>query len=128
MCYDTFDSPVPKDAPAFFRGHPLNSTSILISWKSLPPSQYKEQLIGYRIRYKRLGSKLYTVANITNNVTEAVITKLLPRTKYEFKVNGFNEIGPGPTSKIIVVGTLSFGKLIITFFKSTIVGLLRIRV
>ena len=106
-----FILPVPEEAPTFLTGHPLNSTAIHISWESLPPSRYKEQLLGYRVKYRRLGSQLYKEENIASNFTEAVVIKLDTQTRYEIEVNGFNEIGHGPISKILVVKTLSFGKL-----------------
>ena len=92
------------------KGRPFNSTAIYISWKNLPPSRYKEQLLGYRVQYRSLGSKLYKEVAVTNNFTEAFITKLRPESRYEIKVNGFNEIGHGPASAVLVVKTLSFGK------------------
>ena len=106
----TFVSPVPEESPAFLRGYPLNSTAIHISWNGLPPSRHKEQLLGYRVRYRRLGSLLYEEANTSGNVTEIVVLNLVTQTKYEIKINGFNEIGHGPTSKILVIKTLSSGK------------------
>ena len=97
-------------APAFLRGYPLNSTAIRISWKSLPPSRYKEQLLGYRVKYRRFESEMYQEINVTRNSTEAVL-KGVPQTKYNIEVNGFNEIGHGPSSKVLVIKTLSPGEL-----------------
>ena len=62
--------PVPEEAPTFLRGHPLNSTAILISWKGIPPSRHEEKLLGYRIRYRSKGSELYYEANTTSNLTQ----------------------------------------------------------
>ena len=107
---DTLVSPVPEEAPTFLRGYPLNSTAIHISWNGLPPSRHKEQLLGYRVRYRRLGSPLYEEANTASNMTEIVVLNLVAQTKYEIEINGFNEIGHGPTSKIVVIKTLSYGK------------------
>ena len=56
---------------------------------------------------------MYNEVNVTSNFTEAVF-KGVPHTIYEIEVNGFNEIGHGPTSKVLVVKTLSFGKLEVT--------------
>ena len=77
----------------------------------MAPSSHKEQLLGYRIKYRRLGSQVYNEMNVTSNVTEAVVRRLDYQTKYEFKVNGFNEIGHGPPGKVMVVKTLQLGKL-----------------
>ena len=106
-----FISTVPEEAPSFLKGHPLNSTAIHVSWKSLPPSRHKEQLLGYRVKYKRIGSQLYKEQNVTNNFTETVLTRLAKQTEYEIKVNGFNEIGDGPSTKILVVETVTSGML-----------------
>lgn len=116
---NTFVSSVPEESPTFVRGYPFNSTAIHISWNGLPPSRHKEQLLGYRVRYRRLGSLLFEeAANTTSNMTEIVVFNLVSQTKYEIEINGFNEIGHGPTSKILVIKTLSYGesKMIAVFF------------
>ena len=107
---DTFVSPVPEESPTFLRGYPLNSTAIHISWNDLPPSRHKEQLLGYRVRYRRVGSQLYEEENTASNMTEIVVLNLTAQTKYEIEINGFNEIGHGPISKILVIKTLSYGE------------------
>ncbi|KAL9962079.1 hypothetical protein ACROYT_G031149 [Oculina patagonica] len=104
---------VPKKAPTMLRGYPLNSTAIHISWNSLPPSRYKEQLLGYRVRYRSVGSQKFTEATITSNLTEIVVIGLAAQTRYEIEVNGFNENGYGPISETFVIKTLSFGEVII---------------
>ncbi len=106
-----FVSPVPEKAPTMLRGYPLNSTAIHISWNSLPPSHYKEQLLGYRVRYRRVDSQRFTEANTTSNLTDIVVIRLAAQTRYEIEVNGFNENGHGPISKTFVIKTLPFGKL-----------------
>ena len=109
MFFLIFLLPVPEEAPAFLKGHPLNSTAILISWKNIPPSRYEEKLLGYRIQYRSKGSELYDEANTTSNLTQDVLTKLRPNTAYEIMVNGFNEIGHGPSSTVLDLKTLSSG-------------------
>ena len=76
----------------------------------MPPSRHKEKLLGYRVGYRRLGSLLHEEANTASNMTEIVILNLVAQTKYEIEINGFNEIGHGPTSKILVIKTLSYGE------------------
>ena len=107
---DNFVSPVPEESPTSLRGYPLNSTAIHISWNGLPPSRHKEKLLGYRVRYRRLGSMLYEEANTASNKTEIVVLNVVAQTKYEIEINGFNEIGHGPTSKILVIRTLLYGE------------------
>nr|XP_058964172.1 uncharacterized protein LOC131790911 isoform X2 [Pocillopora verrucosa] len=106
-------SRVPEEAPTFLKGHPLNSTAILISWKNIPPFRHEEKLLGYRIQYRSKGSELYDEANTTSNLTQDVLTKLRPNTAYEIMVNGFNEIGHGRSSKVLVLKTLSSGEEIL---------------
>jgi len=74
---------------------------------------YKEQVLGYRIRYRSLGSRLNNELNVTSTIKEAVIRRLDPRTSYQIEVNAFNEIGHGPSSKILVITTLQFGVVIV---------------
>ena len=107
----TYISLVPGEAPSSLKGYPVNSTAIHISWKSLPPSRHKEQLLGYRIKYRRLSSKTYKEINVTSNITETVLTRLVLQTEYGIQVSGFNEIGHGPASKVLVVKTVSVGTL-----------------
>lgn len=102
---------VPEEAPSSLKGYPLNSSAIRISWKSLSPSRHKEQLLGYRVKYRRLSSQTYEEVNITSNFTKTVLTRLVSQTEYEIEVNGFNEIGHGPASKVLVVKTVSLGML-----------------
>ena len=109
--------PVPEEAPTFLRGHPLNSTAILISWKGIHPSRHEEKLLGYRIRYRSKGSELYYEANSTSNLTQDVIKKLRPNTAYEIMVNGFNEIGHVRSSTVLDLKTLSSGMLGIYYFQ-----------
>ncbi|KAM7429289.1 hypothetical protein ABFA07_019837 [Porites harrisoni] len=102
---------VPKN-PGSLQGYPFNSTTIYIFWKSIPPSLHKEQLLGYRIEYRRLGSQLYSDLNVTSNITESVISRLDFQTSYEVKVNGFNENGHGEPGNILVVKTLQEGEIL----------------
>ena len=109
----TLFSPVPDAAPTFLKGHPINSSTIHISWERITPSPFKEQLLGYRIKYRRRESMSYSEVNVTSNITEAVLSRLDPMTKYEITVNGFNEVGHGPSGKVLVVRTVESGKLVI---------------
>lgn len=102
--------PVPKNAPGLVKGYPLNSSAAYIWWERIPPTKYKEKLLGYRIRYNRIGSQSNKEMKVTSNVTEAVINGLPSATRYQIKVNGFNKVGHGPTSKILELNTLSSGK------------------
>ena len=79
----------------------------------MPPSTFKEKLLGYRIRYRRRGSLSYNDANVTSSKTEAVLRRLDPMTKYEITVNGFNEVGHGPSGNVFLVRTLQTGKFLI---------------
>ncbi|XP_022787755.1 angiopoietin-1 receptor-like [Stylophora pistillata] len=103
---------VPEEAPTLLKGRPFNSTAILISWKNIPPSRHKEKLLGYRIQYRSLWSEIYEKINTTSNLAQDVITQLCRNTAYVIMVNGFNEIGHGPTSSVLVLKTLSSGEYI----------------
>ena len=98
---------VPKNAPGLVKGYPLNSSSVYIWWERIPPTKYKEKLLGYRIRYNPLGSQSYKEMNVTSNVTE--VNGLPSTTRYQMTINGFNKFGHGPTSKVLEFKTLSPG-------------------
>ena len=108
----SFVSPVPG-APTWLKGHPINSSSIHISWEGIPSSPFKEKLLGYRIKYRRHENLSFNEVNVTSNASKAVLSRLDPMTKYEITVNGFNEVGHGPSGKVLVVRTLQSGKLAI---------------
>lgn len=108
--WNSIFKPAVPEKPEFLEGYPFNATTIYISWKSIRPSLHKEQLLGYRIQYRRLGSQLYSDLNVTSNFTETVISRLDFQTSYEVKVNGFNENGHGQPGNILVVKTLQEGK------------------
>ena len=101
---------VPENAPVLVKGYPLNSSSLYIWWERIFPTKYKDKLQGYRIRYNPLGSQSYKEMNVTRNVTEAIINRLPSTTRYQIKINGLNKVGHGPTSKVLVLKTLSAGK------------------
>ena len=105
-----FNLTVPEEAPAFLQGYPVNATSIRIFWKALPRSRHKEQLMGYRVKYRRLSTQLYKEVNVTSNFTETFL-QVVPHTRYEIEVNGFNEIGHGPVGEVLRVKSLSIGRL-----------------
>ena len=109
----TLVSPVPDAAPTWLKGHPMNSSSIHISWEGIPPSPFKEKLLGYRIKYRRHENLSFNEVSVTSNVTKALLSRLDPMRKYEITVNGFNEVGHGPSGKFLVVRTLQSGKLAI---------------
>ena len=75
-----------------------------------PPSRHEEQLLGYRVKYRRLDTQLYKQVNVTSNFTEAFL-KVVAQTRYEIEVSGFNEIGHGPASEVLHVKSLSIGTL-----------------
>ena len=109
-----FYSLVPRKIPTLPDGFALNATTIYLSWEAIPTSlpSGKEPLLGYRVRYQRLGSPLYNQVNVSNNVTEISLTNLTPQTEYQIEVNGFNAIGHGEASTAIIIKTFQSGESI----------------
>ena len=105
---------MPRKIPTLPDGFALNATTIYLSWEAIRTSlpSGKEPLLGYRVRYQRLGSPLYDRVNVSSNVTEISLTNLTPQTKYKIEVNGFNAIGHGPGSTAIIIKTLQSGEAI----------------
>ena len=105
---------MPRKIPALPDGFPLNAVTIYLSWEAIPTSlpSGKEPLLGYRVRYQRLGSALYTQVYVSSDVTEISLTNLTPQTKYKIEVNGFNFIGHGEASTAIIIKTFQSGKSI----------------
>ncbi|XP_068704711.1 inactive tyrosine-protein kinase transmembrane receptor ROR1-like [Montipora foliosa] len=102
---------VPRKIPALPDGFPLNAMTIYLSWEAIPTSlpSGKEPLLGYRVRYQRLGSALYSQVYVSSDVTEISLTNLTPQTKYKIEVNGFNFIGHGEASTAIIIKTFQPG-------------------
>ncbi|XP_068735923.1 uncharacterized protein [Montipora capricornis] len=102
---------VPRKIPTLPDGFAFNATTIYLSWEAIPTSfpSGKEPLLGYRVRYQRLGSPLYDQVNVSSNVTEISLTNLTPQTKYKIEVHGFNAIGHGAASTAIIIKTLQSG-------------------
>ncbi|XP_068735922.1 uncharacterized protein [Montipora capricornis] len=106
---------VPRKIPTLPDGFALNATTIYLSWEAIPTSlpSGKEPLLGYRVRYQRLGSPLHNQVNVSNNVTEISLANLTPQTEYQIEVNGFNAIGHGEASTAIIIKTLQSGLVIV---------------
>lgn len=110
-----FHSLVPEEAPTSLKGYSINTTAIYISWKGISPSFHQEPLLGYRIKYRHLGSLPFSEMTVKGNVTEVVIASLSSETTYAITVNGFNVNGHGPSGEILIVKTLAVGKFILQF-------------
>ena len=90
----------------------ISSTSIKVSWTSLPEYARHGDITGYKLFYRQKGS----VGNLVMESVagEATLTKdftsLNKYTKYEFQVLAVGSRGEGPKSSVKVEQTLEDGK------------------
>ncbi|KAL9978989.1 hypothetical protein ACROYT_G016578 [Oculina patagonica] len=81
------------------------STSIFITWTTVPANQRNGDILGYKVDYKRI-TATNTKRIITNaSVHRANLTSLGKHRRYIITVLAFNQHGDGPGSEIMVVRT-----------------------
>ena len=110
----------------------LLPSSLFITIINLQPPRLSERngkIVGYYIRYGRLGTEMLSKMTIRwiaifntlsyfylsfysrdVNSKQAIIGSLTPFTKYEVLVNPFNKVGSGPASSKAIVSTLEGGE------------------
>ncbi|CAH3169062.1 unnamed protein product [Pocillopora meandrina] len=106
--YGVLLSAVPSQAPGNFTVTAILSTSIKVSWASLPEYARHGDITGYKLFYRQKGS-------VDNLVMESVtgaetltkdFTNLNKYTKYEFQMLAVGSRGEGPKSSVKVEQTL----------------------
>ncbi|XP_041051057.1 neurofascin homolog (chicken) a isoform X2 [Carcharodon carcharias] len=103
----------PSAAPTSLSGRIINSTAILLQWRSLPPDTVQGYLTGYRIRYWNEGSLLKT-SRYRSHVKfmespgqrpRAIVSGLQPYHTYKLQVAAVNGRGPGAWSEEFAINT-----------------------
>ncbi|XP_072028791.1 uncharacterized protein [Amphiura filiformis] len=83
-----------------------SATSIYVSWE--PPSSTFGDIQNYQLYYADLGTGQATrEQEIQVTDTSYTVTGLSPYTRYGFRVEAFNENGPGPSSETIEARTFT---------------------
>uniref|UniRef100_A0A4W6FWB0 Sidekick cell adhesion molecule 1 n=1 Tax=Lates calcarifer TaxID=8187 RepID=A0A4W6FWB0_LATCA len=97
--------------------HPSNltllsatQTSLRLSWKPLPESDYNSspETVGYRLRVWRTdgqGEDRTEDVEGAGRTSEATIEGLNPWTQYQVQIQAYNSIGPGPWSNTVAANT-----------------------
>lgn len=67
----------------FFKGYFVNLIVICILWKSLFFFCYKEQFLGYCVKYRCFVFKIYEKINIISNIIEIVLIRFVVQIEYE---------------------------------------------
>uniref|UniRef100_UPI00398EA5A3 neurofascin homolog (chicken) a n=1 Tax=Pristiophorus japonicus TaxID=55135 RepID=UPI00398EA5A3 len=103
----------PNAAPTSLSGRIVNSTAILLQWRSLPADNIQGYLIGYRIQYWNEGSLLKTgryrssvkVTESPGQRPRAVVSGLQPYHAYKLQVAAVNGRGRGDWSEEFAINT-----------------------
>ncbi|XP_072336195.1 neurofascin homolog (chicken) a isoform X2 [Scyliorhinus torazame] len=103
----------PIAAPTSISGRIVNSTAILLQWRSLPPDTIQGYLIGYRIQYWNEGSLLKAsrfrsrvkVMESPGQRPRAIVSGMHPYNAYKLQVAAVNGRGRGPWSEEFAINT-----------------------
>ena len=84
----------------------MGKTSITVKWKHIPANSRNGFLVGYKIKYKKLGDDAYMHLKTDSQIkSQAKITNLERGTDYKIKVAGYTGAGTGPYSDAITQRT-----------------------
>lgn len=87
-------------APARLRARVISGTEVALTWRDKAAGEES-----YRIEVKRKGKPWQEVLSVDTNSTSAVVTGLLPRTLYSFRVRAEGGGGFSPYSNVVTVTT-----------------------
>jgi len=100
MCFFVYIL-VPDQAPTEVNAVTTLSTSILLSWQRPTLGSINGILMNYLIKVK-LNNSIVSTYNTSSTSTSYNITGLKKFTNYTFIVNIVNQIGEGPSAKIVL--------------------------
>ncbi|XP_058645547.1 protein sidekick-1 isoform X2 [Onychostoma macrolepis] len=91
---------VPSGAPENVSAEAMSSTSILVTWGSVPEHQKNGHILGYKVLYKEKDSERVPQVQLVNgNQTHLLLLKNLSKfILYEAQVLAFTRVGDGPPS------------------------------
>lgn len=105
---------VPSETPQAVSGRPLNSKSIIVTWKEPPPDTQNGELQGYKIFYVKNQDDLTeddaTETTVDSAARELTLGELEIWTEYKIWVLAFTSVGDGPKSSPIIVSTAEDGR------------------
>ena len=80
----------------------LSSTRIRVTWQPIPDDHIHGVLLGYHVKYHKVGRENKSVTMVTVNVTSLSvdIVELDKFSEYRIMVSGFTSKGDGNQSKI----------------------------
>ena len=95
---------IQTDSPSTPTASDIKATQMTVSWTP-PDFGAGGLIIGYIVEYKAVTSTTWTKVNNLNKTTDTsiVVSDLLEKTYYQFRVTAENQIGLGNCSKASVV-------------------------
>ncbi|TRY81509.1 hypothetical protein DNTS_009917, partial [Danionella cerebrum] len=94
-------SGVPSGAPENVSTEAMSSTSILVSWGSVPEHQKNGHILGYKVLYREKDLQEASQVHLVNrNQTRSILLRNLGKFRlYEVQVLAFTRVGDGPPSR-----------------------------
>ena len=99
---------MPSSAPIGVTLLTTSSTNISLSWLPPPPEDQNGIIVEFHLIVTRL-STLDSVL-LSTNITEAVVTDLVPYSEYELKIAASTREGIGPYTESLILQTEQDGK------------------
>lgn len=96
---------IPSGKPQNIKVEPINQTSLRVTWKAPPRSEWNGEILGYYVGYKLSNSNgSYYFEDVKYSIEEGKeyqfeLSNLKTYTQYSVVVQAFNKIGPGPMSE-----------------------------
>ncbi|XP_076004254.1 protein sidekick-1-like isoform X2 [Genypterus blacodes] len=98
---------VPSGAPVNVTAEAVSSTRILLTWSPLPRSKKNGFILGYKVLYREQDSPdPHSVEVVKGEGSVSLLLGVLEKyTTYELQVLGYTQMGDGPPSSPIILGT-----------------------
>lgn len=103
--YVRTDEDKPTAAPENVRGKSITSTSILVTWEEVPPTDRNGIILTHTITYNSLTEGDSGSETVNSNKFHKELTNLKEFVNYSITVFSTNQIGDGPASNPIYVTT-----------------------
>ncbi|CAI9727990.1 neogenin-like isoform X10 [Octopus vulgaris] len=87
---------IPSDSPTNFTLEATSSTSIIVRWEPPPKDHQNGPIVGYKIRFKKKGSRRGKTVTTASNVKFQPLTDLEKGAEYSVRIAALSTLGIGP--------------------------------
>ncbi|GAB1601234.1 neogenin isoform X9 [Argonauta hians] len=96
---------VPSDSPTNFTLEATSSTSIIVRWEPPPRDHQNGPIVGYKIRFKKKGSRRGKTITTASNVKFQPLTDLEKGSEYSVRIAALSTLGTGPFTEWVFTKT-----------------------